>query len=159
MLYPNWWDNPALTALLAGVGGVALKTALDGINEGARSRRERGMRLLDDQRNAIVEYMALLEDYRELYAHEDPGDEFDARASALMSRANHTLAVLDLLAPVEICDLASQAFYVGHLEYNDPRRVAAIEALVDAARHHLGVGGTWRQYPSEGQPSTVDDGA
>lgn len=132
------------------LGGVVL-TVISGLVIQWRSRvHERKTRWNNALRAGYAETFAAFDDLSDAQSEQDAldsaADDYKARfqyfetcKNQAWARLNLAMASVDLLAPQEVCDKATEACALAHRPNDDPQRVAAMEGFVTATRKHLGI--------------------
>src|SRR4051794_38272594 len=103
----------AVIALAGVLIGSSFKAVLDVIRDELTGGRERAARMFDAEREAYATYFAALDDARDLLDNPDlaQADVGEARLEC-WRRMNRALAMIDILAPQNISDLATEAYDV-----------------------------------------------
>jgi hypothetical protein len=154
------WVRDVIGSATAGVLiGILVKWLADLFTEHRRHRNERELRLQQLKIEAYAQLFAGLDDLcddrsqRDKLEAKDDGPDRDAALAALELQIsehnallNRAVATVDLLAPQNICDLATAADEVSMLALDHPDRVMAIENLTTACRADLQVSDrAWKQ--------------
>lgn len=132
--------SPGGSALLGLVTGIVVSTIAGWVTLWRANRREDRLRFVVRRQEAYASLLGLLDQM----AGDDPKD---SKATTIERELVTAFAQIDLLAPQNVCHLASEAHAYAWRPLYDAQRVAAMEPLVTAMRSDLGVAGSWKQQP------------
>ena len=130
--------SSAGSTLLGIVIGIVLTAAVSWVTTWFAHRREDRLRFVVRRQEAYATFLGVLDLV-------EGDDQDDTKATSIAAELATAYGLVDLLAPPDVCNLATDANAVAWRAIDDPMRVAAMTALMNAMRKDLGVKGDWTQ--------------